>query len=289
MDKSFSSKYGGIKKESIVYLESCPENLRISIWNIIVELYFQPNTQYLSKFCRLLAKEHRKFPIDELSTKTWEQQLWLKEYYASLEWHEVYDLLEFIVKTHYQVIASFVDSSVNSEIRRRVISELISKINPVLTNEYSGYRFINECLCPISNDFEMQQIAQVVNIKDNSIEIVSEHIKSAIELLSKRPVPDYRNSIKESISALESIVKLLGVDIGRGISTSLNELNKKIEIHPIIKSTTEKLYGLASNSDGIRHALLDSTTVNFDEAKFAVVTCSAIVNYLISKSKKNSD
>jgi hypothetical protein len=45
------------------------------------------------------------------------------------------------------------------------------------------------------------------------------------------------------------------------------------------------LYGYTSDEDGIRHAILDESTVGFDEAKFMLVSCSAFVYFLIGKAE----
>jgi len=41
-----------------------------------------------------------------------------------------------------------------------------------------------------------------------------------------------------------------------------------------------------SDADGIRHALLDESKLGYDEAKFMLVSCSAFVNYLLSKTSE---
>lgn len=47
----------------------------------------------------------------------------------------------------------------------------------------------------------------------------------------------------------------------------------------------ECLDGYTSGEAGIRHALLEQdSVVNMEEARFMLITCSAFVNYLISKS-----
>ena len=55
-------------------------------------------------------------------------------------------------------------------------------------------------------------------------------------------------------------------------------------IHGALKAAFVKLYGYTSDADGIRHAILDEPNVDFDEAKYMVVVCSAFVNYLASKA-----
>lgn len=56
-------------------------------------------------------------------------------------------------------------------------------------------------------------------------------------------------------------------------------------LQPAFKSALNILYGYTSDADGIRHALLEESTVKFEDAKFMLATCSAFVNYLIDKSQ----
>jgi hypothetical protein len=44
------------------------------------------------------------------------------------------------------------------------------------------------------------------------------------------------------------------------------------------------LYGYTSDSSGIRHALQDEPNLDFVDAKFMLVACSAFVNYLTDKA-----
>lgn len=113
-----------------------------------------------------------------------------------------------------------------------------------------------------------------------------EHLTKAIELCSKRPIGDYRNSIKESISAVEYICrKKTGEnDLGKGLS----KLEKKGVIIPnLLKKAFDTLYAYTNNEEtGIRHALMDEDGTyapGVDEAIFMLVSCSAFINYLNKK------
>ena len=109
------------------------------------------------------------------------------------------------------------------------------------------------------------------------------HLRRALELLSNRDEPDYRNSIKESISAVEGLVaKTVGADKG-----TLGQLIKKLEddigLHPALRTAFSSLYGYTNDEGGIRHAILESKTIGFEDAKFFLVVCSAFVNYVEAK------
>jgi hypothetical protein len=60
----------------------------------------------------------------------------------------------------------------------------------------------------------------------------AEHINTALALLGKKPEPDYANSMKESISAVEATVKLLTGEKSGGIDTALKMLEQRGAVHP---------------------------------------------------------
>ena len=108
----------------------------------------------------------------------------------------------------------------------------------------------------------------------------------SLDLLADRKNPNYRNSIKESISAVESFCKLITKDDNASLGEALSEIEKEYSLHGALKSSFSSLYGYTSDAGGIRHALIESdVTVEFEEAKFMLVSCSAFINYLKSKVK----
>ena len=76
-----------------------------------------------------------------------------------------------------------------------------------------------------------------------------------MSFLSDRKNPDYRNSIKESISAVESICKIIAEDEKTTLAKALTKLKKRIEIHGSLEEGFKKIYGYTSDADGIRHAI----------------------------------
>ena len=151
----------------------------------------------------------------------------------------------------------------------------------------SGYRFISGILSPITSKEEVSEIIKAVEQSSISGLIgVEKHLKTALALFGQKPTPDYRNSIKEAISAVESVSKQISGSDSRGLSGASKALNDHTEIHGSLRAAFEKLYGYSSNEEGIRHAILDEPNVGFDEAKFMIVSCSAFTNFLISKAEK---
>lgn len=150
--------------------------------------------------------------------------------------------------------------------------------NRLFEKEYVGYRFVGGYITPITDPVEIEAIEDSVSTQHNA---VREHIEKALRLLSDREAPDYANSIKESISAVERMCSII-----MGKSTTLGDALSKLQskgvaINPQMKTAFDKLYAYTNGASGIRHAgQLDGPDATFAEAKFMLVSCSAFINYL---------
>jgi hypothetical protein len=157
--------------------------------------------------------------------------------------------------------------------------EFIEACNATLEKEVSAYRFVNGLISRITDEIE---VAVIDSALERARGPVRTHLRRALELLSDRESPDYRNSIKESISAVESLVATVVGEKG-----TLGQLIKKLEdgigLHPALRTAFGNLYGYTSDEDGIRHAILESKALAFEDAKFFLVVCSAFVNFVESK------
>jgi hypothetical protein len=70
------------------------------------------------------------------------------------------------------------------------------------------------------------------------------------------------------------------------LSQAIKVITDKIELHPDLKEAFYKLYGYTSDAKGIRHSLMEKPDLDFEDAKFMLVTCSAFSNYLKEKARK---
>lgn len=161
------------------------------------------------------------------------------------------------------------------------IRSIFEAANMCFEQEYIGYRFVDGIIVPISDSYEIEAINGCL---DNKYQSVHEHISKANKLLADREKPDYENSIKESISAVEAICEIITET--KGAEATLGNMLKKmekngIEIHKGLKSAFNILYGYTSDAKGIRHAGdIGGHSATFEEAKFMLVACCAFINYL---------
>ncbi|WP_427311028.1 AbiJ-NTD4 domain-containing protein [Cupriavidus sp. H39] len=278
MASRFSDRIGVTQPLTILQLDGMGTSLRTSLWNVLHNHFEHKTEDRWRSLARIVAQYFRKTPIDDVPILDRQCREWMKSYFNALQWHEVYNLIEFIAENFRAAQGAY-----GADSRRFVVS-----INSALESECSGYRFVGGVLCPVTSSDELSSIDEAIRCTAASrLQGAQAHIKTALSLLSKKPEPDFRNSIKESISAVESVAKVLGKDDAQGLSGALNELAKKAPIHGALKSAFVSLYGYTSDEKGIRHAhLTEDSSVGFDEAKYMAVACSAFVNYLISKANK---
>jgi hypothetical protein len=270
----FSDRIGVTKPLEVFQLSDINEPLRNSLWNLVLSCLSAkkgPHT-FWRPITETLAVDFFKVPLDSVPNGyASDARGWLRALYFKLLWYEVYNLVEFIVRV--------APAQEGFPFAR---SALIVLANAILEREVSGYRFVQGVLAPVSNQAEVAAIEEAAGHSAAlGLNGVHMHIRTAVTLLAQKPTPDYRNSIKESISAVEAAAKVISGREKAELGSALDSL----EMHGALKRGLTSIYGYASDSDGIRHALMDEPSVGLDDAKFMLVSCSAFANYLIAKAE----
>ena len=215
-----------------------------------------------------LWSDHFHLPTDKLHPHFSSALAAIRDRYMKSSWESVYDFIEFVA--HYP----------GAEV---LTARFIRSCNSALEKHVSAYRFVGGTLAPITSEEEIATIECGLSHGEKYKPMVT-HLETALARLADRPTPDARNSIKESISAVESVCQIITGDP----KATLGKALKQIGLHSALEGGFSKLYGYTSDADGIRHAMLESSTVDADDAKFFLVACSAFVNYLIAKSSAGS-
>ncbi|WP_338794022.1 hypothetical protein [Bernardetia sp. MNP-M8] len=275
MNRRFSERMGIVKPRLDLQINDIDERLKNRLWNIFLKkvtyerfLYGtdDPKTLYYH-FMENFWGEFLLLPLDEipvLGNNDYKAKIRanLKEFFFQTSWYEIYELLEFYLP--YK------------------IDGFASQINEALEKEMSGYRIVNNLVTPITSQEEINEVEEAAQSPYNS---VNEHLKTAIQLFSDRENPDYRNSIKEAISAVESLCCIIAEDNKATFGKALAKTERKLNLGVEFKTAINSLYGYTNNEGGIRHKLFEgSQEIKFEDAKFMLVSCSAFINYLIAKN-----
>ena len=187
-------------------------------------------------------------------------------------WYKKLDLVEVTIK--YLNSCNF-----------KVSNQFINQLNFEFERLNFAYRVVGTEIVEITSK---EELAALESAMHDSAKNIKAHLNKALELYAQRPLGDYRNSIKESISAVEAYCREITGE--NTLGKALDKLNGKgLVIPPVLKSAFEKLYAYTNQPDtGIRHALMDDEgayTPASEEALFMLVSCSAFINYLNKKLK----
>ena len=278
----FSDREGLVDK-TIFQKDAMDSTLKNDIWNLILKFYLD-DVRYINRYSDINEKYSRHdlkdclnskyilnlyteffiIPLDDKESYSLDyNKSVIKDLYFKLEWFKVYDLIEHL----YNFIPSMHKTAYKNELNKRLI------------RNNSAYRCMDGKICPVISVEELDSISESLK---NPFDEVSDHIKKAVEYFSDRKSPDYENSIKESITAVETLCSIIvgkKSTLGEAIKTLKT---KGLVIHPSLESAFIKLYGYTSDAKGVRHAGdIGGKASSFEEAKFMLVSCSAFVNYLM--------
>lgn len=277
----FSQRIGKTAVREIIQVESIDQSLANKLWNNILSDFFDKiyRTTKSSSLdrkayaCKEIWKDFFEYRLDEIP-KDRIGNVFIngilaifKDWFFKVQWYEKYDLIEFI-------------STLDEQVFRVGFTE---DCNHTLEMESAGYRIIDNKIIQITANEEIEEIQHALD-SSKGFKPVEIHLSTSLEYLSNRENPDYRNSIKESISAVESLCTILTNDKKATLGKALKVIESKYKIHTALKSAFSSLYGYTSDSGGIRHSLLeDDIEVTMEDAKFMLITCSAFINYLKTK------
>lgn len=283
---NFSERYGYSNISTVVQYECMNDELRTALFNSIVSYivigFNNPVTRegipqytlqevfYKNQYANEFKKFFKSFYVNILKQKiteipeynhsAWEE---FETYFNNAEWHEIYSLIEWFAKKIVKETEGWQTA-------------FHKRINSDLEDNLSSYRLLNGLIVPIADEKELTEVQDVITLGNAS----SKHLQAALQCLHDK---DYRNSVKESISAVEAFVRC---KTGKStLGDALSELEKSgIVIPNVLKQGFQKIYGWTCGEDGIRHAIMDGAQeVTVAEAKFMLVTCSAFINYLKMK------
>ena len=220
--------------------------------------------------------------------------------------NKIFDLIEFLIGTFSEVF------SINpSNENNNIVHKLIERLNGIFEYHKVGYLITKKTgiVTKTTNKEELKSIDDAASTPfDKANELLIEAIKSYRE-------NKYSNTVAHSVNALESILKnihnqkssTLG-DIIKTLITKEGIKNKELieTIREQSQNTLEqskymiqasnilrlqacsKLYGYASNNSNRHGQTEDKVPPTESQARFILITCSAMINYFIKEYNDNN-
>lgn len=270
---TFSQRHGYSSLENAFQRESIDDSLRTKLWNILKiaiwdkydseRRHYDEVTKRIDFLVKRLWFHYFNRDLDRLPNfygRYSEKGSYdvIKEYFFKCQWFQVYDLLEAIAQDQSHLISN----------------ETRDWINRTLEKHNAAYRFVDDEIAEITDENEIQAIEAALSSADSPVRA---HLEAALRMLSDKEAPDYRNSVKESISAVEASCRL----VTKNTSATLGDALKRVQnVHPAMSRAFSQLYGYSNDASGVRHSLTDEPTITYADAKFMLIACSAFVSYL---------
>lgn len=285
----FSDRIGITKPRDKIQVNKIDGPLKNQLWSAMLKYYWNQFTGREEKSFEYQFYEHIWFyflelPIDAIPRTANHRIGKIRHlFFKYWKWYEIYNFMEFIVSIPIDTFRSHYSNE-----RKYDHVGFKEFCNAILKEQLSVYRFVRNYISRLTSEEEIKTIEESLASTNRSpLNPVHIHLDTALKKLSDRKNPDYRNSIKESISAVESICKIITNMPDATLSPALDTLvSGGMDLHPDLKSAFKKLYGYTSDAHGIRHALMDNPNLDFEDAKFMLVSCTTFINYLIVKAQK---
>ncbi len=286
----FSERYGYVSISDVLVHEEITQEIQ----NAICSCY----DNLLNRFCcyasghnQSVRQSYARDGQEKLEKYIWQYFLnqriaeYNNTYYRTLipniitdrrtPWYSVLDLIEATIDFLRDYDKFTLDS--------KVADDFIGELNQEFKRLNFAYRIVADQVIDITSEEEMGSVDQAIKESPSNIQM---HLSKAVEMYAQKPEGDYRNSIKESISAVEAYCREKTGD--KDFGDALKNLKKNgLIIPPVLETAFEKLYAYTNQpTTGIRHALMDETeiyTPKAEEAMFMLVSCSAFINYLNRK------
>lgn len=283
MKNLFSERHGYIKLSDVIITERLTPEIINSICTCYDELenkfgYGSSEYRDLEEFIWVYFLHQRKNDFyGTYGGRRVVATTYIKD--NTVEWYKKLDMIEFTIRYLYALSKDGYNRHY-----LQFTGDFINLLNYFFEDLNFGYRVIDKLIVSVTSEGEIKTIEEAIKTSEDN---VSMHLHCSLKKLSERPKGDYRNSIKESISAVEAYCRnITGKDT---LGNALAEMEHNgLDLPSSLKAAFLKLYGYTNSPDtGIRHPLMDidgSYVPTADEATYMLVSCSAFINYLSKKS-----
>lgn len=287
---SFSQAQGYECLPSQLKLEELPDEARIRLWNLfhdsmdftrtsvpmvrgVMSSFYVDSKSiwrdilldlHCNYFARPIQNQASKFRVydEELVTNSF-RPIFLKG-----DFNKVFDLLTVIMRNE------------------KCPKQYINQVSKIFRSTRLAYFVLTDApvtILPQATEQEGESIINAFNDVDSlGMSGAKTHLRSAGEAINHQQWPD---SIRNSISAVESVARQLDPKVSKTLGPALRTLRVNHKLHKSLEKAFQHLYGYTSDEEGIRHPLLEDATANVgsEEAIFMFGACASFVTYLCSK------
>lgn len=243
MRQRITDRNGITTRATAIQTDSLDQRTRVGIWNVIYGILVSTRTPYIYPFddqagsaARAIWSEELEQPLDEFVSA---DDVWsaMKGTVMGGAPGYVFNLIEALVEIFDQYVRNGERFSI--------------RINEIFEQHLVGYRLVHGQVIRIDSAIEVKALEDGLSAAQ-PYSGAYHHLDRALALYADRDEPDFANSIKESLSAVEAIARELTGS--QTLGKALDALTTKgITVDPGQIAAWKAMYGWSSNESGVRH------------------------------------
>lgn len=280
----FSARLQAGKGRRSIILEDAPRPTRVGfIKGILGEFVVEKSgygwnrnepidtTDIHQRFIALIRDESDPWDYDN-------QSAWgaLTHHLKECKWSEFYDFVELLGAALLKKDADglFDDPDYFKAYQAKVNALFLEDgIGWSLSDKSELYRQVPTALA--------KRVATSESLLNERFETARVHYQKAVSYLHQHPI-DEANSIKEIVSALESVSKVL-LPKAKTLGDAVKTMRKDDRFSPHLIDALEKLYVFSNATPLVRHGHAEAGKPSLHEAELALFIGAAFIRYLISQ------
>ncbi len=282
---TFSHRYGYNPQDSPI-LEDAPEWLRRRYKKGILDewTYIDGDSRYTNPERRPLGVKDLIEDIailleqktDDSFFDSWYCNDVLESLIVTCEWYQFYDIVELVGRKIGKIVVASLDIIYDYEQYNFAVYRL--KLNQLFQESDVGWHLDIHGKLQRSRPKQLMDRIQAGEQELQDFEAAAEHYRKADRFLSVMPL-DPENSIKEIVSAIESIGRTL-YPSAQTLGEVIKKLRNESEVSPQLLTVMEKFYAYASSEPAVRHGSPNASRVSINDAELCLHIGIAIIRYL---------
>ena len=263
----FSKRYGLRPTPEGLMYEDVPERARVGLYHILRQFFEHKYLDLYNDLCIAL-----RIPVNRNQANIFLAPEAIEKLIMDCQWWQFYDICEVLWQ--------------GLEYNKREKNSLSEEINTLLREEHLGFELRDGKVEKIGSGFIDARVEEArYLLKEPEFKGADEHFEKALKALNTRPNPDVENCIKDAVSAIESVGRIIVNDDKALLSDIIKDMARNKIIPKPLDEAIQKVYAYRGDQPGVAHGLVGTSKVTIDDAEFVLAMSAAIIIYLVKKRR----
>jgi hypothetical protein len=266
----FSKCYGLRPTPEGLMYEDVSERARTGLYHIVRQFLDDKYEALYNVLCVALRIPFNRH-VQASGTPDFRASLEIEKLIKDCQWWQFYDICEVLWQ------------GLKYKSQKDSLSD---EINNLLREEHLGFELRDGKVEKIGSGFVDAQIKEArYLLKEPEFKGADEHFEKALKALNIRPKPDVENCVKDAVSAIESIGRIIVNDDRAMLSDIIKNMAKDRTIPKPLDEVIQKIYAYRGDQPGVAHGLVGTSKVTIDEAEFVLAMSAVVIIYLVKKRR----